>query len=192
MNNAVDQATLNAFGRLEYHDPTEVLRNFRRVEIEITLSTPDPVKHLRTNSLKRWRECREAALFCYGMSCRCGQPISFASDESADHDFVAAWVLAGVRHFAPVQLKELVPEQLNEHSTIDHLVQGLAKYRSDTLTVAVHLNRRGTLEPSTLRVPSLRIAALWFFWGAAPDQSKWCLFGDVLNEPALSSFAYPT
>ena len=171
MSDAADRATLNALGRLKYHDPVAVLRNFRHVETRLPNNTPDPIKHLRTNGLKRWREYREAALFCYGISRRLNRPIYFNLDESADHDFVAMWEDTGVRRFAPVQLKELVPEQLNKTAAIGGLLQNLVKYSSDKLTVAIHLNRRGAFEPSALLIPPLHVAALWFFWGASQDQS---------------------
>lgn len=191
MNNTVDSVTLNALRRLEYRDPVEVLRNLRRVEVQLPSDVRKQVRHLRTNELKRVREAREAALFCCGMSCRIGEPVYFDPTEAADHDFVAMWTSGGIQHLVPVQIKELVPEELNAVVSVDDLVAGLMKYRSDHLTVAVHLNRAGTFEPSALRIPTLHIAALWFFWGAAPDQSKWCIFGDALGTPRASYFDYP-
>lgn len=181
----------NVLGQLEYRDPADLLRRFRSIEIQFPRDLPDPIRHLRTNELKHCREIREAALFCYGMSCRIGQSVYFSPDERADHDFVAMYVSAGVQHFLPVQLKELVPEQLNPAATIDDIVAGLGKYRSDHLTVAVHLNRVGRFCPPAHRIPALQIAALWFYWATVPDQSEWCLFGDVLGVPQASCFAYP-
>lgn len=182
---------LNAFRRLQYLDPADVLRNLRRVEIGLAPDMPDPVRHLRTNDLKRIRECREAALFCFGMSCRRGARVLFALSEAADYDFVTKWVSAGVAYFVPVQLKELVPKELNKDITLEGLLGVVAKYRSNRLAVLIHLNRRSKLDPSTLQIPELQIAGLWFLWGAAPDQSRWCLFGDVLAAPSASFFEYP-
>lgn len=192
MNNPSDQVALNAASKLDYHDPADVLRKFRDVEKWIvTSNASNTIKHLRTNGLKRLRECREAALFCYGMSQRTGQAIRFSPDEAADYDFTAMWAEAGTEHFAQVQLKELVPKELNSSATIDNLLARLTKYRSNKLTVVIHLNRAGRFEPFKLSIPRLHVAALWFLWGAAPGGSTWCLFGDALGMPTLSSFSYP-
>ena len=50
-------------------------------------------KGLRSNALKRERELAEASLFCYGLSCRMGQPIWGIDHE--DSDYVAALAEAG-------------------------------------------------------------------------------------------------
>lgn len=187
-----DQIALNAASKLEYHDPADVLRNFRSVEKCIAASNaPDTVKHLRTNGLKRWRECREAALFCHGMSQRTKQTIYFSLDEAADYDFIARWITADTEHFFPVQLKELVPDSLDRHAKIDDLLAHLTKYRSESLTIAIHLNRVGKFEPDKLRIPDLHVGALWFFWATEPGGSTWRLFGDVLGTPTPSPFLYP-
>lgn len=192
MNAPPDRVALNAASKLDYHDPADVLRNFRHVEKGVAASSAsNAVKHLRTNGLRRWRECREAALFCYGMSQRTGRTIYFSPTEASDYDFMARWATADTEHFAQVQLKELVPEGLGRGATINDLLTRLTKYRSNKLTVVIHLNRAGRFAPSKLAIPRLHVAALWFLWGAAPGGSTWCLFGDALRTPMLSSFSYP-
>ena len=78
-----------------------------------TSDLPEAVRTLRTNSLREWKEAREAALFCVGMSERMGTPIRLAKSENHDYDFVATWLKDDTRHFAPVQLKEVVPSHIN-------------------------------------------------------------------------------
>ena len=187
----MDRAWLNEAKKLAYRDPSVVLRELRSIELAIASSGISPqVRHLRTNDLKKVRELRHAALFCYGMSRCIEQPVYFAPIEAADYDFVATW--GEMKHFAPVQLKELVPEELNETSTVQGLVDRLTKYSSSDLTVAIFLNRRGQFSPTELCLPRLHIAALWFVFAIAPDQSKWQLVGDFMEAPAATTFAYPS
>ena len=189
----MDRAELNKAKSLLYRDPALTLRELRTIEATTAdLDLRPEVRHLRTNDLKQVRELRQAALFCYGMSSRMGLEVRFSPTEASDYDFIATWASDEYRHFAPVQLKELVPETLNPHSTIQNLVDGLSKYSSSQdLTVAVFLNRNGTFTPSELRIPILSIAALWFVSCVSPDQSKWRLIGNFIEMPDTTDFMYP-
>jgi hypothetical protein len=149
-------------------------------------------KELRTNRLKEWRELREASLFCLGMGQRIGQPVFLARGESQDYDFVATWAAGQTQYFAPVQLKEVVPTELNAASSIESVIRSLAKYvDSEDLTVAVYLNRKVLFDPRAVVIPPLPIAALWVFGSITPDQSEWGLWGNLLEEPEGSRFEYP-
>nr|CAS02458.1 putative integron gene cassette protein [uncultured bacterium] len=188
----MDRAAINEAKKPLYRDPVVALRELRALELSIAdLDISPDVRHLRTNELKRVREYRQAALFCHGMSCRIEQPVLFAPVEAADYDFIATWRSDTNIHFAPVQLKELVPESLNPRSSIQELVDGLSRYSSDSLTVAVFLNRNSRFSLKELQLPSLRIAALWFFFAVTPDQSEWRLVGNLMEEPEATLFGYP-
>ncbi len=105
---------IREFERLEYRDPQEILVRLRQLEQKVVTSElPAKVRNLRMNPFKPWREMREAALFCYGMGERIGSTVYFALKESQDYDFVASWVSDCIRNYAPVQIKEVVPEKLN-------------------------------------------------------------------------------
>ena len=188
----MDRAGLNEAKKLTYRDPVVALQELRAMEAQFATSELAPeVRHLRTNELKKVREFRQAALFCHGMSSRVGQSVRFAPVESADYDFIATWSSGTDQHFAPVQLKELVPESLNPAATVQDLVNGLSKYSSSSLTVAVFLNRSGRFSPREIHIPPLRISALWFLFAVAPDQSEWRLVGNFMEEPDATSFVYP-
>ncbi len=149
-------------------------------------------KQLRTHSLDEWRETREAALFCYGMGQRTDQPVFLSRVESQDYDFVATWSVDETQHFTPVQLKEVVPSELNPTASIESVVRSLAKYvDSQDLTVAIHLNQRVYFDPQTLIVPPLPITGLWIFGSISIDQSEWGLWRDFLGQPEGSRFVYP-
>ena len=87
----MNHSRLREFQRGEFRDPTRFLIALRALEPKVANSSLDArVKQLRTNNLKEWREAREAALFCYGMAQRIGQPIYLCRGESQDYDFVAS------------------------------------------------------------------------------------------------------
>jgi hypothetical protein len=175
---------------LEYHDPAEILRRLRSLEVRLQGADIDPkVLSLRTPSLNKYRERRDAAVFAYGMGLARSLDIGYAPEESSDYDFVTTWKDGGTQHFCPVQLKEIVPEALNPTATIDDLLAGLEKYSKTETVLAVKINRRSDL---VLREkPILPFAQLWFFWASAPGSSRWCLYGDVLADPAYFSYDYP-
>ena len=189
----MDRAWLRAVQKLEFRNPAHFLIKIRSVERQLAESdAPPKIKKLRTNPLKEWRELRDAALFCYGMGQRIGQPIYFAKGESQDYDFVASWAVGREQHFAPVQLKEVVPPELNSTATLQKTVDALTRYvDSKELTVAIHLTQQTRFEPSKLSIPPLKIAALWVFGSISPDQSAWGLWGNFLEQPEYSKFAYP-
>lgn len=189
----MDRIWLRSSQLIEFHDPANLLAHMRKVEFDLaTTNTPKTIKNLRTNTLKEYRELREAALFCYGMSNRIGQTIYVGRGESQDYDFVASWFVDDEQHLAPVQLKEVVPVALNPMASLQATVNALAKYvDSEDLTVAIHLNQQARFDPSKLSVPPLCIAALWVFASVSPDQSLWGLWGNLLETREGSSFEYP-
>ncbi|WP_156969995.1 hypothetical protein [Arenimonas malthae] len=189
----MDRTWLTAAKKLEFNDPKPFLANLRRFEQSVAVSdTPDRIKNLRTNGLKSWREARDAALFCYGMSQRIGQTVYFAPAESQDYDFVASWIVGHEQHLTPVQLKEVVPKHLNPNASLEGVLASLAKYvDSSELTVAVKLNQQGRFQPGELVPPQLNISALWVFAATTPDQSEWTLWGNFLEQPESTAFRYP-
>ena len=121
--------------------------------------------------------------------------VSFARSESHYYDFVASWITDDdTRRFAPVQLKEIVPAELNSLAALQTTIDSLpSKYvDSEDLTVAIYLNRQLHFDPSTLRIPKMAIAGLWIFGAVTADQSKWGLWGNFLeSQPQGTLFAYP-
>lgn len=92
----------------------------------------------------------------------------------------------------PGKLKEVVPERVNPEATLEAVIRGLKKYTSSPqLTVAVQLNRQVRFTPSLLKIPSLNVASLWLFAATTPDQSKWNLWEDFLEEQSVTPFAHP-
>lgn len=191
----MDAIRLREAGKREYRDPVPFLKNLRKIELQILSATVAPeVRTLRTNKLKEWREARLAALFCHGVSERTGRKIFFSKGEFEDADFVASWTENDVQHCAPVQIKELVPEEMNLRSTFDAVVQGLSKYSGkDSLTVVIYVNRQIHFDPFSVTLPQqLPIAALWVLACVEPAQSEWAIWGNFLEEPEGTRFSYPS
>ena len=183
---------LNQWGTLTYHDPARILRDLRALEHEVASIEDDKVRRLRTPTLKKYREWRDGALFTYGMGVAQERPMGYATEESGDYDFVVAWIQEGQQHFCPVQLKELVPADLNPRATLEDLLANLPTYSPGTDTVlAIKLNRRGKMDLKTIRLPAIPFRQLWFFWAAAADGNRWAIYGDALKEPGQSTFDYP-
>ena len=189
-----DPIQLREWRRLDYHDPEPVLRKLREVELEVIDADLAPkLRHLRTNKLKSLRESRAAALFTLGMAEVLGTKVLVAPGEAADYDFVTAWGDGDTLQFCPVQLKEWVPEELNQEVALQHLFAGIARSypTSSETVVAIHVNRVGVLDIPSLVLPELPVAGLWLFGAVREDQSEWCIVGDLLGEPRQYSFRYP-
>ncbi|WP_163836706.1 hypothetical protein [Spartinivicinus ruber] len=185
---------INQAKKLIYKDPKGFLIRLREFESYLAISnTPVNIKTLRTNKLKQWRELREAAIFCYGMNVKLNKTIHCATSESQDYDFVAKIVEGTKYTLCPVQLKEVVPTDINPSATIEKVINNLDKYvDSQNLTVAIHLNQVGSFDFDSLIIPKLNIASLWVFGSISSDQSKWGIWGDFITPPVIgTSFDYP-
>jgi len=127
------------------------------------------------------------------MAERLGTDIRVAKTESADYDSVATWVRDEDRVFSPIQLKEVVPEELNPNANVQAIIDGLAgKYApAPDLTAAIHLNRSGSFDPRVLVIPKLPVQSLWVFGSVNPDASRWVLVGDLLGDVRVSEHDYP-
>ena len=151
------------WSQLQFIDPVHILTGLRQLESTIDMSVAsDDLRTLRRRDVRQFGEGRQAALLCYGLTSLTGVHIGFALKESADYDFVAAYKADGANSFVPVQLKELVPAHINPGADLQIELDKIAKYAdSADLVVAFYLNRRTTIDFSTLRLPQGRVCELW-------------------------------
>src|SRR2546421_10068974 len=113
---------INLWRSLPFYEPATILRNLRRIEQQLAdVDMDERVRRLRTPGLKTYREARDAALFVYGMGLAKGVAMAYTPFERSDYDFVATWTEGTTQHFCPVQLKELVPADLNPGASIEEL-----------------------------------------------------------------------
>lgn len=188
----MDHIASRSFSRLAYEDPLALLRAARRqTETFATDTLTSDVRLLRTAEGKTARERREAAMFCHLLGQRLGVRILMAAEEAQDYDFVASWPVGEADKFLPVQLKELPGEDVNATVDLQQVLARLTnKYRDRV--VAVHLNRRLTIDPIQASIPSnLDVGGLWFFGAIAPDLHTWGLWGDFVSTPTGTAHAYP-
>ncbi len=176
------------FERYQYLDPRQLLIDLARIEGRMDPDLPYKVRSMRTNNLKREREGRAAALFCYGMSAAGGYPkVHFANEEGQDYDAVASWVDGDLLRFAPLQIKELVPAILNPHASLQEEVNKLpARYPdSKDLTVVMYVNKDCQFSPPDLKMPEgLCVASLWVLAALRPDRSEWATLGKLSGKVA--------
>lgn len=185
---------INLWRTLTYHDPATILRRLRTLEHELAdVAMEERVRRLRTPGLKTYREARDAALFVLGMGLGKAVTMLYAPFERSDYDFVATWVEDDTQHFAPVQLKELVPADLNPRASLQDLLESLSGERPESSTVlAIKLNRRDRIDLQGLVIPRLPYSQLWMFWASSPDAGNWHLYGDALATPGYFAYQYPT
>lgn len=186
----VDRFAIKEWSKLKYQDPKIVLLKLKELEIIASNYQIDmKVRNFRTNSLKCYREGREAAIFCYGMGKTVVHtPVYFAIVENADYDCVTRCKYG----FTPVQIKELVPEYLNPTKDLNQIIAELKKYPvSHNTVIAIHVNRQVRLEFDKIEIPDLNVAEVWLFGGTSPDRLQWFLYRDLRSDPQLYKFEYP-
>ena len=192
MKASSDATRLNAWAKLQFHDPEPVLKRLRALEYALATKDIEPkVLRLRTGDLKPEREARNAAIFTHGMASVVGTKVFMARHEADDYDFVAAWTENDACRFCPVQLKEMVPHDLNPGATLQKLVLSLGKYTPTDTVVAILLNRSAQMEWDQVQQASVPFSQVWLFWQASPDGRRWAIQGDVLTAPVRYDFSYP-
>jgi len=99
-----DSIRTRAWAKMKFYDPAKILKEFRKVEHQIAGAKMDEkVRTLRTPSLKKHKEGREAAILCHGIgTCVLNTTVFFSPTEASDYDFVARWQTEKVDHYAPV------------------------------------------------------------------------------------------
>ena len=181
--------TFNLWQKLKYVEPKKALLEIRDLQHLIASSNLNhKIKNLRTQSLRKHREGWEAALFCYGLGKLLETTIYVCPYEKDDYDAIGL----SDDGYLPIQIKEIVSEDLNPCSDINQEIAKLSKYSKTETTFVVHINRTGRLELSEIKVPKLNIKALWLLGNSSPDQSKWFIAGNLLTEPSIFEFDYPS
>lgn len=177
----------------KYYDPCIVLPKLHQLRVQLSTSnTPTKIRNLRTNKLKSEREAWDVAVFCYLMSKVMGRKIYFSRNEAADYDSVFFWEDEISPCFAPVQMKELVPENINPRATLESIIKSLEKYvDSPDLVIGIKLNQRNSFDFSKVDVSKLSVGGVWCFGSITQDESKWGLFGDLLIEHQNYEYVLP-
>lgn len=180
---------------LQYLDPERFLVGLREIALTLPLDEFNyEVASLRKRDLRKASESRQAALFAYGMGkAVLRAPTAFAVSEAQDYDVVLKYATKGTIAHIPVQLKEWVPDFINQSATLQSELDKLSKYTdSKELVVAFHLNRDATVHLSELKFSQVKIGALWFYGATDAAQKKWRLIGNLMRSDAQHyEFLYP-
>jgi hypothetical protein len=179
---------------LSFVDPKEILAGLRWIEENLPLEElSDKARSLRTRQMRPFLEARQAALFCYGLSTAMQQQVSFAMHEEDDYDALASFERDKKRVFVPIQLKEVVPQELNASASLQGELNKLKKYTdSKGLVVAFHLNRRCTLDIKSISAPHGVVAEIWIVASTNEEMSEWALIGNIINDECYTyRFSYP-
>ena|SRR5277367_912003 len=167
----MDRAWLNDIAKRPRINPTDVLKEIGPLKEGVDRK----VRGFRAPRLKRKREIIEACLFCFGLSCRMERPVWVVDHEAFDYDFVAVSENNGNNFFAPTQLKEVVPNHLNQLSSVQSVIDKVAHAypASPDLTVAIRINRHIMLDLDRIDISRLSVAALWLYGASSRDGSHW-------------------
>lgn len=190
----LDRVEIRRLSRLRFIDPERVIPELNELSWRLAgrLDIPRSVRNLRTQSLKRARELWTACIFAHGMSQILRTKVFVADDDSADYDFVCYWVSCDTGNICPVQLKEVVPAELNENCSIQTIVDDIAKKRRyQRRSVAIKLTREGNFNPTSLDLSKLEVESLWVFGAISPDQTEWAIWGDLLQSRDGVCFKLP-
>ncbi len=190
-----DELRMNEWESLKFSDPSKILPELQKIRVLVASSSLDERgKDLRTTLLTPHRQAWEAAIFCYGMSILLETKVFVSPYEAADYDAVALWAEGDAKKFVPIQIKEVVPESLNSKTDLNQEIAKLAQRYpvSKDIVVVIHVNRNGRLDLSSIVVPKLNLGELWLIGASTPDQTKWFMAGDLLNNPKIFEFDYPT
>lgn len=114
-------------------------------------------------------EPRQAALFAYGRSLLGkDESLRFAmiaeQDDSADV-VIRTQTKAGSFVYERIQLKEVVPIEVNDRQTIVSLLAAIKKRYccGEELSIAIHLNREVITRLGSIPDPALRGVSFWLF-----------------------------
>jgi len=177
----------------DYYDPKVILPELHKIRVALSkFDTPDKIRNLRTNKLKPAHEGWDTAFFCYLISKVMGKNVYFSRIEKSDYDSIFKWIDGGTEHFAPVQMKELVPKSTNPNTSLEAIVSKLGKYvSSPELIVGIKLNRREKIDFSKINFNSSPVGEIWCFGATKPDERKWGIWGDFLTNPEQYEFEIP-
>ncbi|MFN0069212.1 MAG: hypothetical protein ACKVYV_16450 [Limisphaerales bacterium] len=177
------------FGCLEYVGPRKALL------LNFFFRSLSAVKGWRTRTLEAYRFKEQAALFCYGM--KMAMPThdwAFAMwpEQQSDIDCVFRIKSEGSRRYLKVQLKEVVPESINQTASVQQILQKFNNSKASRgLVVGVYINRNGTLVVKDLILPEGFDGQVWLLGLCGENNQRRFLVGDLMNDPKTTLFEYP-
>ena len=190
----MDKINERVFERQNYRSPLEIWSEFRDHWIRWkTEGTPreEFQKRMRRNK-ERW-ERWQAFAFAQGLSVAVRkQPVELTQFESSDFDIVCRIQTPSKIEYLPVQLKEVVPEDLNNQTDAQIVLNKLSEYcTSNDTAVSVYLTRPHSAG-TPFRVPSnLQLESLWLVGLTEINPLRFVIIGDCLSCQEFYNFGVP-
>jgi len=187
----------NQFKKLAYHGARKVLlTNFIFRAVSEGPKVPKQIQTWRARRFDKYRFREQAAIFCYGLRSlapRCSWAIAMWPEVQSDIDCVfrcrCPWDKE--EKYKTVQLKELVPDDVNPIASLQDILDELDKYADDSdLAVGIYLNRDVEVHFGTLRLPKKFIGQIWLF-GQDQLPGTYFLLGDLMRQWRRSQFSHP-
>jgi hypothetical protein len=181
-----DKMQIRQWGKLKFHDCVNVLASWDAVILRTDWSQLSSAEQrLRGKNQKGLREHVQAAIFGWlisqSQSIEC---IQIAPTDTEDHDAIFRWfVPPNTLAYAPIQLKELVPQDVATGGSLQGLIDRLPeKYpNSPQLIVAICHSRANTNGRIEIRIPSkLKIAGLYVFGSCSEDGALQFITGNLI------------
>lgn len=182
-------------GTLDYVGPRKALLTC--VMFQVFSERPQLPKAFRTWRTRRMRSQlfqRQAALFCFGRKCAAVEDewaFAFWPDENSPIDVVfRRRKPSGETFYEFVQLKEVVPDDIDPNQSLQSLLDDLPKKYAG-ITIGIHLNRNLATNLWELRLPASNGESIWLFGaGGEPPQDSF-LVGNPLHNPVFYYFNHP-
>ncbi len=185
----------NRFSQLQYLDPKRELQfailNSGISALRLAPSSKTPLRPEH----KRELEHRQGAFFAYARTRADGaksRKFGMVPIQDDPVDSVLRYELPdGSFGYEPVQLKELVPEEVNRHQSIREIIEKIRIIVAcnEGLSIAVHMNREEVTDLKDFLGLELRGNKLWLF--GLSDTNVGFLAFDLSRNPQIVEFGMP-
>lgn len=191
----VDKIQWRKWSALEWRNPQLDLYALGILQAKLEATGIFPTTDsLRQRQMREHLERKQAALFAFFVSHSVlRSPVQYALYEDEDFDCLIQWIADGKKYCAQVQLKEVVPPNVNPTATLDAELLKLGKYiTSSHSIIAIHLNQTGWVNYSAIKKPEAAVGEIWLYSSITADQSRWFLYGDLLHFARGYEISWPT
>ena len=193
-----DNMQIRQWKKLKFHNCLNVLASWDAFILATDWTKLSPAEQkLRGKNQKGLREHVQAAIFAWLISqSQSIEGIEIAPTDIDDHDAIFRWfVRPGAHAYAPIQLKELVPQHVTTKGSLQELIDRLPEKYPDSpqLIVAISHSRANTGGKIEIRIPpKLKIAGLYVFGSCSEDGALQFVTGNLVEGGfSISEIALP-
>ena len=112
---AMKDIRAKVWSKLEYKNPKDWLLKLDKIERDVLPHVVyKKAQTLRTHKLMWPLQARQAGILTYGVGLLLDRTINFAMYEDSVFDYISRFLLDNIDTYVPVQLKDWVPESINQ------------------------------------------------------------------------------